>query len=324
MRIRNHSPIEKRSRKGNIERERPELKRKKKNPSFITNPIFEDLASRENISAKDIREFSERIDSVEFLYGLLERSGFYLPSKRSFNLDWAQAWLRGEREFLLCSEIIDFCPRTLPSIGIDFLLKKMRSERLSKYFYFSNIKKPNFQYIYRVLATLDEEFDGLMRKTNQYDDGRVFVARDRWQFITNNTAPKKPRSKRYRGFIVPHLVSKPENIEQLEEFEEIAGKVYSADKLKRVSAGIIGEMYNRDKERFDKTKELIMERRVENEHLFDLFPNSDDLSFNFTKRGKKKACISIPSSSSNHSSQIPSQSQRPNLRSQNPDVILIN
>ncbi len=60
-----------------------------------------------------------------------------------------------------------------------------------------------------------------MGEKHIYDDLHVFDARDLWRLRKNYTEPRNPRVNHYRKFIAPLEVSKPRNINKLEDFEKM-------------------------------------------------------------------------------------------------------
>lgn len=166
-------------------------------PVKMKNPIVELLDKANGVESVSQIEFASRIENTHELYCRLLMEGFFLPSEECFSKIWAKLWLLGVKDFLPLNSVKHVIANyNCPDLNWELLYELMKQKEVSSFFWWDDKVRPNFDYIYRVLATKIPDFDFFMVKQKD-SEPRVYMAAKRKEYIMNLPV-KQPSSNGYK------------------------------------------------------------------------------------------------------------------------------
>jgi len=151
-------------------------------PKQINNLYYDRLKKNELVYLPMI-EYACKLDSHLDLYNQLLTEKLFLPEERCFTKEWAHVFLRGDKDFLPIESVAPVKPIYNEDLNWDLLKGLMNEPTTKRYFHWIETQnaeiRPDYPYIYRVLATVHEKFHEYM--LNQ--GAGIFIHQDRLQWL---------------------------------------------------------------------------------------------------------------------------------------------
>jgi len=190
-------------------------------PLNIRNPVFDSLKTisiqkPDVMECWNLTELSCKVESTSDFYRILEENGYFLPALSSFTHDWAQLVLRGEKVFLKKKDVKDVRQIWLKEFNWEMLTEMMKSRQVLPYVWFDGEKRPDFDYLFRVIATQRPEwYKAVFAKKNETEP-QAFVCKEIADILRAQPS-KNPSTKTFKKLGTPQIFKRPD----LEEFEKI-------------------------------------------------------------------------------------------------------
>ena len=142
--------------------------------SFLFPKLSQSLKKseeREFLRKRSFTEFISKNDSISknplVLHEVLEDEGYLLPSKKTFSMEWANLFIKGEKEFLKKLEIPNFEENfQKKKINLEKVRNAMNGVKVKRFFYVDDKKIPNLGYFIKVMKTM--ESDWFERNGNEF------------------------------------------------------------------------------------------------------------------------------------------------------------